>query len=157
MAEAACRQNDFRGFFVAFTGSRAVREKYTAAQVSFGQSGQSQRLPAQTYADQNTYPIATMDYFFVTAQSAAQFDPKNVGASPLRYVEFEVNQASDGRNRVDWLAGVFEKDLPTPPRHLEDGLGDLVQQTDAGGYLLFHPTQSCWALVDDIRNAPSEM
>ncbi len=157
MAEAACRQNDFKGFFKAFTGSWAVRERYTADQVSFGQTGQSRRLSRQTYADEDRYPVATMDYFYVTSESAAQFDRNGGDPKSLRYVQIEINQAGDGRNRVDWLPGIFEKDLTPPPRDLGDGLGDLVQETGSGGYLLFRPTATCWELVDDIRNPPLEL
>lgn len=157
MAEAACRQNDFRGFFTAFTGSWAVRDRYTADQVSFGQTGQSRRISRQTYANDDRYPVATMDYFYVTSESAAQFDRNGGDAKSLRYVQVEINQAGDGRNRVDWLPGIFEKDLTPPPRELGDGLGDLVQETGSGGYLLFYPTATCWELVDDIRNPPLEL
>jgi hypothetical protein len=37
------------------------------------------------------------------------------------------------------------------------GLGNLVQETGSGGYLLFRPTATCWELVDDIRNPPLEL
>lgn len=157
MAEAACRQNDFRGFFNAFTGSWAVRERYTADQIGFGQTGQSRRTSRQAYADDGRYPMATMDYFYVTSESATQFDRNGGDPKSLRYVQVEINQASDGRNRVDWLPGIFERDLTPVPEDVGDGLGDLVQETDSGGYLLFRPTQDCWELVDDIRNPPLEL
>lgn len=156
MAEAACRQSDFRGFFTAFTGSWAVRERYTADPISFGQTGQSRRLSRQTYADEDRYPVATMDYFYVTSESAAQFD-RSGDPESLRYVQIEINQAGDGRNRVDWLPGIFEKDLTPVPEDIGDGLGDLVQETGSGGYLLFRPTATCWELVDDIRNPPLQL
>jgi len=157
MAEGACRSQDFKSFFIAFTGSWAVRERYTAAEVGFGETGKSHKLTRRQYLDRNHYPLATIDYFFVTAETAMLFDENGGDSDVLRYVLPEFNQAADNRARVDWLPGVFEKDLTPVPDDIGDGLGDLVQETGSGGYLLFHPTADCWELVEDISNPPLEL
>jgi hypothetical protein len=157
MADGACRNNDFKGFFQAFTGSWAVREKYTAAKVGFGETGKARKIDKRRYLDQNHYPLATIDYFFVTAESAMKFDMNGGDSDDLRYVQVEFNQSGDNRVRIDWLPGIFEMNLTPPPEDLQEGLGDLVQETGSGGYLLFFPTESCWELVDDIANPPLEI
>jgi hypothetical protein len=155
MAEAACRARDFQGFFFAFSGSAAVRARYTAAEVGTGVRGSSRLVTRRDYLDQQSYPIATIDMAFVTAASAAAF-ARGEGADPklLRHVELAFNEASDNRQRIDWTPGIFEKDLDPPPPHLEEGLGALVEATGPGGTLLFRPTATCWELFEDVRNPP---
>jgi hypothetical protein len=157
MAEGACRSKDFGGFFRAFSGSWAVRERYTASEVAFGEVGKANKLTRRRYLDRNHYPLATIDYFYVTAETAMLFDANGGDSDVLRYVMIEINEASDGRARVDWLPGIFEKDLTPPPTEVGDGLGELVQETGSGGHLLFRPTTECWELVDDIANPPLEI
>ena len=72
MAEGGCNAVDFPSFFKAFSGSWAVREKYTAAMVTQGMTGKSSAQPRGAYLDRNDFPIAPMDYEFVTAESAAR-------------------------------------------------------------------------------------
>ncbi len=153
MADGACNAVDFASFFKAYSGSWAVREKYTAATVTYGMTGKSRAKPRRQYLDQNDFPIAPMDYEFVTAESAARFESKP-GASwrDLSYVRLEFNTANDNRRRVDWLPGIFQKHLTPPPPELEEGLGELVQETGGGGTLLFFPTATCWELVEDVQN-----
>ena len=156
LAEAACKAVDFGPFFRAFGSSWAVREKYAASSVRVGVEGHSVDVPKRRYLDQNDYPVSPMDNDYVTAESATLFGSK-AGTTwrDLRYVSVEFNTANDNRRRVDWLPGIFDKNLDPPPPGLEEGLGALVRQTGAGGYLLFYPTKDCWELVSDIRNAPA--
>lgn len=153
MADGACNAVDFSSFFKAFTGSWAVRAKYTAATVTHGMTGQSRSLPRRDYLALNDFPIAPMDYDYVTAASAAAFEGKpDASWRDLSYVQLEFNTANDNRRRVDWLPGIFQKHQTPPPPELEEGLGELVRATGGGGTLLFFPTETCWELVEDVRN-----
>ncbi|MBU0825894.1 MAG: hypothetical protein KKA44_05440 [Alphaproteobacteria bacterium] len=153
MAEGGCNAVDFPSFFKAFSGSWAVREKYTAAMVTQGMTGKSSAQPRGAYLDRNDFPIAPMDYEFVTAASAAAFENKpDASWRDLSYVRLEFNTANDNRRRVDWLPGIFQKHQTPPPPELEEGLGELVRATGGGGTLLFFPTETCWELVEDVRN-----
>ena len=153
MADGACNAVDFASFFKAYSGSWAVREKYTAATVTHGMTGKSRAEPRAAYLDQNVFPIAPMDYDFVTAESAARFETKpDASWRDLSYVQLEFNTANDNRRRVDWLPGIFQKHQTPPPPELEEGLGELVRATGGGGTLLFFPTETCWELVEDVRN-----
>lgn len=157
MAEAACRAGDFGGFFFAFSGSAAVRARYTAAEVGAGVRGSSRLLTRRDYLDRRTYPIATIDMSFVTAASAAAFTRGgSVNPKLLRPVALEFNTAGDNRRRVDWATGTFEQDLDPPPVGLEEGPGALVDDSGPGGTLLFRPTATCWELFDDIDNPPPD-
>lgn len=153
MADGACNAVDFASFFKAFSGSWAVREKYSAATVNYGMTGKSRAVPRSEYLGLDDFPVAPMDYDFVTAESAAAFDSKP-GASwrDLSYVSLEFNTANDNRRRVDWLPGIFQKHQTPPPPELEEGLGEMVRATGGGGTLLFFPTETCWDLVEDVRN-----
>ena len=153
MADGACNAVDFESFFKAYSGSWAVRAKYTAASVTHGMTGKSVAQPRRSYLDRDDFPIAPMDYDFVTAESAAAFESKpDASWRDLSYVQLEFNTANDNRRRVDWLPGIFQKHQTPPPPELEEGLGELVRATSGGGTLLFFPTETCWELVEDVRN-----
>ncbi len=153
MADGACNAVDFASFFKAYSGSWAVREKYSAATVNYGMTGKSRAVPRSEYLGRDDFPVAPMDYDFVTAESAAAFESKP-GASwrDLSYVALEFNTANDNRRRVDWQPGIFQKHQTPPPPELEEGLGEMVRATGGGGTLLFFPTETCWELVEDVRN-----
>ncbi|WP_194954811.1 hypothetical protein [Sphingopyxis solisilvae] len=155
MAEAACRADDFEGFFFAFSGSAAVRARYTAAEVGAGLRGSSRLMTRRDYLDRQSYPIATIDMSFVTAASAAAF-ARGGGNDPklLRPVALEFNTAGDNRRGVDWATGTFEQDLDPAPADLEEGPGALIEGSGPSGTLLFRPTATCWELFDDVQNPP---
>jgi hypothetical protein len=153
-AEGACQTDDFGTFLRAYGGSWAVREKYTAATVQYGTRGRSRAMPRQQYLDQNNFPITPVDYYWGTADSYRNFEANGNDPSKLVYVQIEFNTAADNRRSVEWIPGIFQKDLNPPPPELEEGLGDLVQQTGNGGQLLFYPTATCWELAQDISNPP---
>ncbi len=155
MAAAACRADDFEGFFFAFSGSAAVRARYTAVEVGAGVRGSSRLMTRRDYLDRQSYPIATIDMSFVTAASAAAF-ARGGGNDPklLRPVALEFNTAGDNRRGVDWATGTFEQDLDPPPADLEEGPGALIEDSGPSGTLLFRPTATCWELFDDVQNPP---
>ena len=150
MAQGACRSGDFNGFFLAFAGSWAVRDKYMAGKVNFGQEGRSRAMPRQQYLDQNNFPVSPIDFYWATADSYRNFEANGDDPDKLVYVQLEFNTASDNRRRVDWTPGIFEAHVDTTGKEFGDGLGELVEQTGPGGYLLFYPTDDCWELVEDI-------
>lgn len=150
MAQGACRSGDFGQFLRAYGGSWAVRDRYTAAKVNYGQQGGSRAMPRQQYLGQNNFPLSPIDFYWGTADSYRNFEANGDDPSKLVYVELEFNTASDNRRRVDWTPGIFEAHVDTTGKEFGDGLGELVEQTGPGGYLLFYPTDDCWELVEDI-------
>ncbi|ASJ91971.1 hypothetical protein CBR61_14235 [Porphyrobacter sp. CACIAM 03H1] len=154
MAAGACRNRDFHAFFQAFAGSSAVRAIYTATSIRFGEVGKSRVITRKQYQEQKHFPLATIDNYLVTSESAMLFNMEGQDPSALRYTQVEINQSDDSRVRVDWLPGIFETHLTPPPEDLQEGPGDLVQETGSGGYLLFRPASQCWEMIEDINNPP---
>lgn len=152
MAANACRTGDFRQFFQAFTRSEAVRERHTAKTVEFGTEGSTYRMPVRRYLDDHHYPLGIIDYAWMTRESAMLYEMDDVPppVEKVRYVQLIFETASDNRQRVEWLPGVFEKNLGRNLEDLGDGIGELVEPSGPGGYLLFFPTRDCWELVSDV-------
>jgi hypothetical protein len=156
MAEGACKASDFKQFLRAFSASWLVQERYTASRVDFGTVGSSRAMPMRQYLDQNNFPFAPMDNSYVTAESARFFDSDpDANWRKLVFVQLEFNTSSGNRQRVDWVSGVFERNLDPPPSDLEEGLGELLQP-GSSGYVLFEPTVSCWQLTQDVNNPPEQ-
>ncbi len=156
-AQSACRERDPKALFMAYTQSRAVRERYTGVRVTVGRTDKTTKISRQRYLELEHYPLATIDYFYVTSEAGRASENVGDERDARRYVQLEINQAGDRRFVVEWLPGIFEKDLTPPPPDLEDGLGRLVQETGSGGRLLFFPTDDCWELVADVKNPPLEL
>lgn len=154
-AASACRNKEFKDFFRAFSGSRVVRARYTAPIVDVGDAGKSIKMNRARYIAQKNYPLAMVDHFFVTAQTARPFSSTDGEPNTRRYVQVEINQSSDNRGRVDWLPGIFEINLRSASEEPMEGLGDLLRKTGPGGYLLFRPNRRCWELVEDITFPPT--
>lgn len=155
MATRACRAKDFKGFFRAFSGSGAVRARYTAPVVNVGETGRSMKLERARYANLKHFPLAVVDNFFVTADTERPLGKRREGPSRHRFVQVEINHSGDNRGRVDWLPGIFEIDLRSPPEEPMEGLGDLVKKTGPGGYLIFKPDRDCWQLTEDMSLSAS--
>ena len=146
MATEACRSGDFPAFLWPFANSRVVRDRYTAPQVESGVEGRTERVATRAYLDRDAFPIAMMDYSYVTGESQRAFDAPGGGdPAKLVYVQVTFNPAQDERQRVDWVPGRFETGEG-------DGPGTLIEATGPGGHLLFYPTTECWQLVADVRN-----
>jgi hypothetical protein len=153
MARQACRANDFKTFFQAYARSWLVRENYTAETVRFGEEGNTRDKSRRNYVDGQLFPIGILDNGWVTAETMRQFDADpEFNWRNSRYMELEFNTASDNRQRVDYQAGIFERNLDPPPPELEEGLGAMIEPIGPGGYLLFYPTDTCWELVQDASN-----
>jgi hypothetical protein len=152
MAASGCRTGDFKQFFQAFTRSDVVRERYTAKTVEFGTEGSAYQMPARRYLGDRHYPLGIIDYYWMTRESAMLYDMDDAPppVEKVRYVQLTFDTASDNRQRVEWLPGVFEKNLGRNLEELGDGIGDLIEQSGPGGYLLFFPTKDCWELVSDV-------
>lgn len=58
-------------------------------------------LQRARYIAQKNYPLAMVDHFFVTAETARPFSTKDGKPNTRRYVQVEINQSSDNRGRVD--------------------------------------------------------
>lgn len=152
MAAGGCRSGDFKQFFQAFTRSEVVRERYTAQTVEFGVEGSAYKMPARRYLGDRHYPLGIIDYYWMTRESAMLYDMDDAPPpeDKVRYVQLTFDTASDNRQRVEWLPGVFEKNLGRNLDEIGDGIGDLVEPSGPGGYLLFYPTKDCWELVSDV-------
>lgn len=146
MASEACSSGDFPAFLWPFANSRLVRDRYSAPEVSSGVEGSTRNVPARAYLDRDAFPIAMIDYSYVTGDSQRAFDAPGGGdPAQLAYIEVTFNTAEDERQRVDWVPGRFEPGEG-------DGPGTLIEATGPGGYLLFYPAGDCWQLVADVRN-----
>lgn len=152
MAASGCRTGDFKQFFQAFTRSDVVRERYTAKTVEFGTEGSAYQMPVRRYIDDGHYPLGIIDYSWMTRESAMLYEMDDVPppVEKVRYVQLIFETASDNRQRVEWLPGVFEKNLGRNLEDLGDGIGELIEPRGPGGYLLFYPTKDCWELVSDV-------
>lgn len=152
MAAGGCRTGDFKQFFQAFSRSEVVRERYTAKMVEFGVEGSAYQMPARRYLDNRHFPLGIIDYYWMTRESAMLYDMDDAPppVEKVRYVQLTFDTASDNRQRVEWLPGVFEKNLGRNLEDLGDGIGELIEPSGPGGYLLFFPTRDCWELVGDV-------
>jgi hypothetical protein len=97
-------------------------------------------MPREQYVTANRFPVAKVDFAFVAADSVE----RNGTQSGPDFLDLEINQASDGRVRVDWTrrTGGNTEGLETAPETTPFG---------EPGYLLFMPTETCWALSQDTR------
>lgn len=151
MADRACRSDDFKSFFRAFSGSRAVRELHMAGNLTIGVEGRSRAVTRREYLDRRVFPVSPMDNDYVTTASADDFERLGDGSwRDLLYVRLDFDFAQDSRVRVEWTPGIFEGHLDSPPPELEEGLGRMIRQTAEGGVLLFAPNRKCWELFADI-------
>ena len=152
MADRACRSEDFKSFFRAFSGSRAVRERHMAGILTVGVDGRSRAVTRRAYLSEIGFPVSPMDNDYVTAASAENFERLGNGKwRDLLYVRLDFDFAQDSRVRVEWTPGLFERQLDPPPPQLEEGLGQMVRQKGNGGILNFVPTSTCWKLSADIN------
>lgn len=147
-AKGACSAQDFPAFVWPFANSRAVRARHSAASIRVTEAGRARDLPAKAYLDRGDFPIAMIDYSYVTGASIRAFEAPGGGdPAVLAYVEVDFVDAPGGRRRADWTEGRFEPGEG-------DGPGTLIERTGTSGSLVFEPAGGCWRLVEDIRNAP---
>ena len=154
MADRACRSEDFKSFFRAFSGSRAVRERHMARNLTIGIVGRSRAVTGREYLSEIAFPISPMDNDYVTVASAEKFERlENGNWRDLLYVRLDFEFAQDSRVRVEWTPGTFERHLDFPPLEPEEGLGRMIRQMGEGGVLLFAPNATCWELFADITQS----
>lgn len=145
-AKGACDRQDFPAFVWPFANSRAVRERHSAARIRVTEGGRTRDVSAAAYIDRGDFPIAMIDYSYVTGPSIRAFEAPG-GGDPalLAYVEVDFHDAPGGRRRADWTEGRFEPGEG-------DGPGTLIERIGTSGSLVFEPAGGCWRLVEDIRN-----
>ena len=141
-AKSACEARDFRGFFEAFTSSPFVREAYSAATVTRTVDGVSTKVARDVYAGEG-FPIALMDYYWVSASSARAVlaDPK----AEYEHLKMEFNQSQSDIWRIDWQRVRYDGKTSGG-----DDLGNEIGTYGEPGYLLFNPTSACWELTYDF-------
>ena len=145
-AKGACDRQDFPAFVWPFANSRAVRERHSAARIRVTEGGRTRDVSAAAYIDRGDFPIAMIDYSYVTGPSIRAFEaPAGGDPALLAYVEVDFHDAPGGRRRADWTEGRFEPGEG-------DGPGTLIERTGTSGSLVFEPAGGCWRLVEDIRN-----
>jgi hypothetical protein len=134
-AKVACKNDDFKSFFQAAIYSKPVRARYFTSSIKTGDGPQS----GKNYS----FPFEMMDTYFVTADSV------NRAREDWENVVLDINQASDNRVRVDWVRIDYGPGGNDPGA--DDGGAQLADDKEYGprGYLLFYPTDICWALVED--------
>lgn len=147
-AGRACSEHDFPAFVWPFANSRAVRERHSAPNIRVTEAGKTRDVPAKAYLGRDDFPIAMIDYSYVTGPSIRAFEAPGGGdPAVLAYVQVDFAAAPGGRQRADWTEGRFEPGEG-------DGPGTLIERTGTSGSLIFEPTGGCWRLVEDIRNPP---
>lgn len=144
MATAACAQTDFNGFFAAYARSAEVQARYTASSVRTGTRGASAATPRAQYLSRNAFPVGMIDTYWVTGESKRQFLADDTRPEVLVNADLQINVAGDRRAIVEWQPGRMD----IQPG--DEGEGTFVA-TGPGGYTLFYPTETCWELVEDIR------
>lgn len=144
-AQRACGEHDFPAFVWPFANSAALRARHVAASVRVGEAGSPRAVPASAYLERGDFPIAMIDFSYVTGASMRAFEASG-GRDPavLSYIQVDFGDAPGGRQRVDWTEGRFEPDEG-------DGPGTLIERTGTNGSLIFEPAGGCWRLVEDIR------
>jgi hypothetical protein len=132
----ACRSTDFRSFLEWNMRSTSF-DKMSVAPTVVVRRGSVRTI--KTRAQYKGLPIALMDNSYVTT--------KSIEGSPRNWenVRMEINQAQDGRVRVDWVKirgnRVVDEESISPDAAIPYG---------PEGYLLFRPTANCWQLTDDV-------
>ena len=91
-AALACRNGDTRAFFDHFLQSQAVRQAYTAADLTVitntPDGTKTKRVTGKDYGD---FPLAMMDYYYVSALRKDE--------AGYAYIKHELTQSSDNRLR----------------------------------------------------------
>lgn len=145
-AARACDAHDFSAFLWPFANSSTLRARHVAASVRVTEAGSTRTIPASAYLARGDFPIAMIDYSYVTGASMRAFEAPGGGdPAALSYVQVDFADAPGGRQRVDWTEGRFEPGEG-------DGPGTLIERTGSSGALIFEPAGGCWRLVEDIRN-----
>lgn len=134
-AAFACRNDDPNGFFDAFLESAAVRQAYTAEDLTVitrrPEGTTTQQVAGKDYTE---FPLAIVDYYYVTTIGPAR--------ESYAHVKHEINQSSDNRLRVDWVSVFYDGNSEGG-----DDQGKVIDTGDDPGTLLFYPTETCWELV----------
>lgn len=143
MADAACEQFDFNGFFAAYARSPEVQARYTSASVRTGTRGSSAVTPRAQYLARDAFPVGMIDTYWVTGDSMRRFLADDTKPEVLVNAELQINVAGDRRASVEWQPGRMDYSN-------SEGEGDFIP-TGPGGQLLFYPTDACWELTQDIR------
>lgn len=154
-AAKACRSpgtDGYTTFFEAFARSDAVRKKYAARTINLIQSDPVTGRRTQRRVDGRAYrefPIQIVDYDYKTAQPLRPGDDDE-------YVKLEINQSQSNQISVEWTRVRYDGlsdggDDRGAAFDLDGRPYDPARRTD--GQLLFEPTDTCWALVADIRQS----
>ena len=141
-AATACKNSEFKSFFVAFVRSAAVRDLYTADPITLSTNGKVKRSPRTGYFD---FPIGMTDHAFISRNSGATEKEQS-------YVRLSFDQSQGDKYRIDWVrvryAGIGND---------ADGEAEIIGTHGLPGYLIFEPTPTCWQLVEDsIYDGPYE-
>jgi hypothetical protein len=131
-----CRATDFRSFLEWNMRAPTFDKMSVAPTVQVVRGGVR---TTKTRAQYKELPIALMDYSYITSRSA-KGNPRN-----WENVRIEINEAQDGRVRVDWV-------LIRPNRQFDEESISPEAGVPFGprGYLLFRSTPTCWQVTHDI-------
>jgi hypothetical protein len=131
-----CRATEFRSFLEWNMRAPTFDKMSVASTVQMMRGGVR---TTKTRAQYKELPIALIDYSYITSRSA-KGNPRN-----WENVHIEINEAQDGRVRVDWVRIArnrqFDEESISPKVGIPYG---------PSGYLLFRPTTDCWELTHDV-------
>jgi hypothetical protein len=134
-ADLACQSNDADNFLSLFIESAAVRAAYTADQLYVITNNPEGRLEGHVAgADYTDFPLAVVDYYYVTTIGPAR--------DGYAHIKWETNLSADNRLRMDWVSVFYDGQSEGG-----DDPGNEIGTGNDPGTLLFHPTETCWELV----------
>lgn len=152
MARRACANSDFNEFFTAMAISSAVRQKYSAPMIEVatldgrGNVISTRQVPSGSYGD---FPVTQVDFYYKPTRPLRAGDEGE-------YLDLQFNQSQNDDYSVEWARVHYDGQSDGG-----DDLGNILgtdgkalpagTHPEADGQLLFHPTQDCWRLQEDIR------
>ncbi|MBR0781065.1 hypothetical protein [Bradyrhizobium iriomotense] len=152
MVSNACKTQDYRTFFNAFASSKAVRQKYSAAEVRYAVLGpRGEKISERTFDAPNypSFPVKMQDYHYKPAK------PSRAGDAD-EYLDLQFNQSQSNDLSVEWSRIHYDGQSSGG-----DGIGNPLDANgkpipkgthpDPEGQLLFHPTADCWEFAEDTR------
>lgn len=152
MADNACKAKDFGSFFDVFITSKDVRLKYSSIKIHYVLLGTGGKIISEhTYeaASYPHFPVMMFDYYYKPVTPARAGDEDE-------YLDLQFNQSQSNDFSVEWSRVHYDgqsdggDDLGNPI----DASGKPIPRSvnpDPEGQLLFHTTNACWELREDIR------
>ncbi|QNQ07893.1 hypothetical protein [Sphingomonas alpina] len=138
-AIAACKSDNFDGFFELFTQNDAVRKAHLAPQIEVRALQQPGKLMRSIIGrDYRDYRIAMQDYQYVDAAAPA-------GQDSRQQMQIKPRLLSGKTWQVDYIKVEYDG------KGEGDDPGALVRTIGKPGAYIFEFSNGCWQLTRDLR------